>query len=113
MSSHLPSCFKLREVAQALEFLHKKGVIHGDLKPNNVLISSDLHAQVCDFGLASLFSQLEISKSVKTGGAMPYKSPELYEEGPMKTFQSDVYAYGIMIACVSRHTALLLRFVVG
>lgn len=87
-----------------MEFLHQQGVIHGDLKPNNVLVSDDLHAQVCDFGLASLFSSVEFSTSVATWGAQPYKSPELDNDvNPKKTPQSDVYAYGIMIAAVSGH----------
>lgn len=84
-----------------MEFLHQKGVIHGDLKPNNVLISNALRAQVCDFGLSSLWSTIELSKTVNTWGATAYKSPELeIDENPRKTIQSDVYAYGIMIAAV-------------
>ena len=46
-------CFQIVQIAEAMAFLHSNGIVHGDLKAANVLISDEIEALLCDFGLAS------------------------------------------------------------
>jgi tetratricopeptide (TPR) repeat protein len=75
---------------------HRQGVIHGDLKPANVILSRStegaLRAVITDFGLAS-FRQTE---SAIVGGTRPYMAPELLQGQPAN-IASDVYALGVTL----------------
>ncbi|KIO28309.1 hypothetical protein M407DRAFT_71942, partial [Tulasnella calospora MUT 4182] len=101
------------EIAEGLTYLHQCGIIHGDVKGNNILVSSDHHARLCDFGLARHVST-RTSTSLRGAGSVPWQSPELLRDGSRRTFQSDVYAFGITIYEVlsgeepySHHNALV------
>ncbi|MDX1992162.1 MAG: tetratricopeptide repeat protein [bacterium] len=88
----------LVQALQALAYLHRRGVIHRDIKPGNVLVTDEGETpvvHVTDFGLA--LNQTETVSSVYTGavGTMLYMAPELYAEEPA-SFQSDLYALGMM-----------------
>ena len=58
---------QLWETAEALVYLHANDIIHGDIKASNVLVSSDLHALLSDFGLAKLVDS-DTSTSMKGAG---------------------------------------------
>ncbi|XP_006789509.1 ankyrin repeat and protein kinase domain-containing protein 1-like isoform X3 [Neolamprologus brichardi] len=96
-----PLAFRLAyEIAQGMNFLHEKGILHHDLKPSNVLLDGDLHAKLADFGLSRVStSVLMNSKEMSTvkGGTPEYMPPEsfdpLYE--PVRKF--DIYSYGILL----------------
>ncbi|KAG8950767.1 hypothetical protein FRC04_007186 [Tulasnella sp. 424] len=87
-------------ITSGLQYLHEFNppVCHGDLKPANVLISDELDAVICDFGVASLIDQeagpsgLTTSRTVK--GSLRYMSPELLlKEGGQHTLPSDIWAW--------------------
>lgn len=84
------------EIAEGLAYLHQCGIIHGDLKGNNVLICREEHVQLCDFGLAKHVTSRTCT-SLRGVGSIPWQSPELLQDGCRRTFQSDVYAFGITI----------------
>lgn len=79
-------------------YLHQfePGIIHGDVKGNNVLISSDHHARLCDFGLARHVDARTVT-ALKGAGSVPWQSPEVLRDEASKSFQTDVYAFGITI----------------
>ncbi|KIO15790.1 hypothetical protein M407DRAFT_44782, partial [Tulasnella calospora MUT 4182] len=85
------------EVAEGLAYLHQCGIIHGDLKGNNILISGREHALLCDFGLAKHVTS-HTSTSLRGVGSIPWQSPELLQNACRRTFESDVYAFGITIS---------------
>ncbi|KAG8896676.1 hypothetical protein FRB99_008763 [Tulasnella sp. 403] len=85
----------LRETADALAYLHEKKVIHGDVKGANILVSSDIHAYLCDFGLSRSTSDKTVTE-LKGAGTVRWQSPELWSNEP-KSFKSDVYAFGMTI----------------
>jgi serine/threonine-protein kinase len=87
----------LGDVAQALDHAHKRGVIHRDLKPQNILLDGDGHGYLADFGVAKL---LESSSAVRTAtggtlGTPNYMSPE-QARGLALTPASDLYALGVI-----------------
>ncbi|KIO30931.1 hypothetical protein M407DRAFT_222057, partial [Tulasnella calospora MUT 4182] len=86
----------LFESADAVTYLHSKGIVHGDIKARNILISASRHAILCDFGLAKWAHSVTGSAS-KGMGTVRWQSPELLK-GQSRCFASDTYAFGITIA---------------
>lgn len=94
------------ELCDALDYVHDKGVIHRDVKLNNILISSDGHAVLSDFGISRIIdpglrAAIDIKKTTShinggrfVMGTAGYMAPELYS-GADATKESDVFALGV------------------
>jgi tRNA A-37 threonylcarbamoyl transferase component Bud32 len=90
----------LRDVALALHHAHEHGVIHRDLKPQNILVDADGRPHVMDFGLAKLVGQSVKASYTEGGlavGTPAYMSPE--QASGVKTVdrRTDIYAMGVML----------------
>jgi serine/threonine protein kinase/tetratricopeptide (TPR) repeat protein len=89
----------LRDVADALSYAHRHGVVHRDIKPDNVLLS-DHHALVTDFGVAkALHEAARQSSLTATGlalGTPAYMAPEQAAADPHTDQRADIYALGIL-----------------
>ncbi len=81
------------QIASALHFAHNSGVMHLDVKPENILINSQDDLLLSDFGLATLLSEKD--KKADVQGTVSYMSPEQLNGKP--DFASDQYALGIMV----------------
>ncbi|MGH9682697.1 MAG: protein kinase domain-containing protein [Candidatus Acidiferrales bacterium] len=87
-----------QQFAEALAAAHSEGVIHRDLKPQNILVAKDDCIYVSDFGLAKSFEEDAVGMT-KTGafiGTPRYMSPEQVEGKPADQ-RSDLYAYGLIL----------------
>ena len=91
----------LRDVASAIQYAHEHNVVHRDLKPDNVLLSSG-YAVVADFGIAKAVASgtgednLEITSRGMTVGTPAYMAPEQATADPSADHRVDMYALGIM-----------------
>ena len=92
---HVRACVILGQALDALEAVHRRGVIHRDLKPSNLMFRPDGRVVLADFGVArSTYSQ-ELTRSSMMLGTVPYLSPEMITNGET-TALVDVYAMGII-----------------
>lgn len=88
-----------RQLAEALEAAQSEGVVHRDLKPQNILVGKNDQLYVSDFGLAKSFDDDGSPGMTKTGafmGTPRYMSPEQVEGNPAD-HRSDIYAYGLIL----------------
>ena len=84
------------QVAEALWAAHERGVIHRDIKPQNILLTETGHLKVTDFGIARAASAVTISATNAVFGTAGYLSPE-QALGEPATPRSDVYSLGIVL----------------
>jgi tetratricopeptide (TPR) repeat protein len=89
----------LVEVADALAHAHRRGVVHRDMKPDNVMLS-ERHALVTDFGVAKAVSEATGRQMLTTAGVAlgtpAYMAPEQAAADPNVDHRADIYAVGVM-----------------
>lgn len=87
------------QIAEALDYIHDKNIIHGDLKTKNVLLDKEYNpdnwpnAKLCDFGLSITNQHADKSK----GFTINYAPPEVFGLNTEITIQSDIYSFGMTI----------------
>eukprot|EP00884_Botryococcus_braunii_P009555 jgi/Botrbrau1/18600/Bobra.0367s0041.2 len=93
-----------QEVAKGMEYIHSKGIVHGDLKPGNVLLKTHkidrrgYVAKVSDFGLSVHHSmQRDTGSNNELLGTIAYTAPEVLLDPSNLQMASDVYAFGLMM----------------
>ncbi len=84
----------VRQVVLALDAAHRSGLVHRDVKPSNVLLTSDGRAKLADFGLVRRLHELE-GVGVPVAGTPTFMAPELFLGVPA-SHRSDLYAVGVM-----------------
>ena len=91
----------VKEVGKILEYLHEHGVVHRDLKPDNIMITKEGKIKVIDFGIAALLKrkteEANTEKKEYTQGIigpLQYSSPEIFDE---HGFEPDIWSFGVLI----------------
>src|SRR4051812_4081046 len=86
----------LDQVAAGLDYAHRRGVVHRDVKPGNVLLTEDGRAVLADFGLAWLLEGAHLTMAGGVIGTPEYMSPEQSSGDPVD-HRTDVYALGVVL----------------
>jgi serine/threonine protein kinase, bacterial len=85
----------MRQIGSALDAAHAAGVLHRDVKPENILVSADDFAYLVDFGIASATTDEKLTQFGTTVGTFKYMAPERFSDAEV-TYRADIYA----LACV-------------
>lgn len=85
----------LLQTAEALDFVHRVGIVHRDIKPDNILVINEGEIRLADFGVAVLPGESASMKDLQAGvGTMSYMAPEVIE-GVAYDKRSDIYSLGV------------------
>ena len=84
------------QIAEGLAHAHAHGIIHRDIKSENILLSADGEVKITDFGLAKLFGEVGITKTDSVVGTTAYMSPEQLL-GDEVDHRTDIFSFGVVL----------------
>ena len=85
-----------KQLVSAVSEAHHKGIIHRDIKPQNIIVKSDGSIKILDFGIAIAKGNIQVTQANNVMGSVHYLAPEL-AKGKPASVQSDIYALGIVL----------------
>lgn len=84
------------QVSEGLAVAHQEGIVHRDIKPQNIMMSKDGRVRICDFGLAKAKRDATLTQAGSTLGTVAYMSPE-QAQGKEVDHRSDVFSFGVVL----------------
>jgi serine/threonine-protein kinase len=84
------------QIGEALQEAHGKGIVHRDIKTDNIMVNAKNQIKVMDFGLAKLKGSLKLTKTSSTVGTLAYMAPEQIEGGEVDA-RSDIFSFGVVL----------------
>ncbi|GMF38454.1 unnamed protein product [Phytophthora fragariaefolia] len=92
----------LLDITRGLAYLHHHGIIHGDLKAKNVLLSATVDAKLAGFGTQTTFDGAESKTSQRRLGTLLWSAPEVFA-GEVQSEKTDIFSLGVLIAELDTH----------
>lgn len=86
----------MKQLCSAISEAHSRGIIHRDIKPQNVIVKADGSIKILDFGIATAKGSMQLTQANNVMGSVHYLAPEL-AKGKAASPQSDIYALGIVL----------------
>jgi serine/threonine protein kinase len=84
------------QIGEALQEAHSKGIVHRDIKTDNIMVNTKNQIKVMDFGLAKLKGSLKLTKTSSTVGTLAYMAPEQIQGGAVDA-RSDIFSFGVVL----------------
>jgi serine/threonine protein kinase len=84
------------QIGEALQEAHNKGVVHRDIKTDNIMVNTKNQIKVMDFGLAKLKGSMKLTKTSRTAGTLAYMAPEQIQGGEVDA-RSDIFSFGVVL----------------
>ena len=85
------------QIAEALQEAHTHGIVHRDVKAENIMVNTKNQVNVMDFGLAKLKGSLKLTKTSSTVGTLAYMAPEQIEGGEVDA-RNDIFSFGVVLS---------------
>lgn len=83
-------------IGEALQEAHARGIVHRDIKADNIMLTPKGQIKVMDFGLAKLRGSLKLTRTSSTIGTLAYMAPEQIQGGDVDT-RSDIFSFGVLL----------------
>ena len=87
----------IRQILSALAYAHQQGVVHRDVTPANVIVTTDGQAKLTDFGLSKSYGDALLTNCGEVLGSLPYLAPEQLKGVTQPDCRSDLYSVGAML----------------
>jgi len=84
------------QIGEALQEAHSKGIVHRDIKADNIIVNSKNQVKVMDFGLAKMKGSMKLTRTSSTVGTLGYMAPEQIQGGEVDA-RSDIFAFGAVL----------------
>jgi len=84
------------QIGEALTEAHRQGIVHRDIKSENIMVAGKNQIKVMDFGLAKLKGSLKLTKTSSTVGTLAYMAPEQIQGGEVDA-RSDIFSFGVVV----------------
>ena len=84
------------QIGEALHEAHNHGIVHRDVKPENIMVNNKNQIKVMDFGLAKLKGSLKLTRTSSTVGTLAYMAPEQIQGGEIDA-RGDIFSFGIVL----------------
>lgn len=91
-----------RDLILGIEYLHAQGVVHRDIKPDNLLLTEDDVLKIVDFGVSEMFEKPEEMRTAKSAGSPAFLPPELCmaKHGDVSGTAADIWSMGVSLYCL-------------
>src|SRR5439155_2857191 len=92
------ACRVLKDIADALDYIHQQGIVHRDIKASNVLLDGQGRCYLSDFGIARISTDAtQLTSTGNVLGTVDYVAPELFEVNRRADARSDLYSLGVLL----------------
>jgi len=85
------------QIAEGLRHAHRRGIVHRDIKPQNIILTEEGQAKILDFGLAKLTGKTRLTKTATIMGTVSYMSPEQARGESDIDHRTDIWALGVVL----------------
>lgn len=91
-----------RDLILGIEYLHAQGVVHRDIKPDNLLLTEDDVLKIVDFGVSEIFEKESEMRTAKSAGSPAFLPPELCvaKHGDISGKAADIWSMGVTLYCL-------------